>query len=41
MELTKKMQCIHCHASVGHGQRAGMGGPLSVAEIEFDTPETP
>jgi cytochrome c nitrite reductase small subunit len=41
MELTKKMQCIHCHASVGHGQRAGLGGPLSVAEIEFDTPETP
>ncbi len=20
--------CVHCHASVGHGDRAGLGGPL-------------
>jgi cytochrome c nitrite reductase small subunit len=23
----KSMRCIHCHSSVGHGDRAGLGGP--------------
>ena len=22
------VKCVHCHASVGHGDRAGLGGPL-------------
>ncbi len=22
------LQCVHCHLSVGHGERAGLGGPL-------------
>ena len=26
-------QCIHCHATVGHGDRAGLGGPLRGAEV--------
>ena len=21
------IQCVHCHSSVGHGERAGLGGP--------------
>ena len=23
------MQCVHCHAAVGHGERAGLGGRLT------------
>jgi len=26
--------CTHCHADVGHGSRAGLGGPLGVLELE-------
>jgi cytochrome c nitrite reductase small subunit len=22
------LECVHCHATVGHGERAGLGGPL-------------
>ncbi len=22
------VDCVHCHATVGHGERAGLGGPL-------------
>lgn len=22
------LQCVHCHAGAGHGERAGLGGPL-------------
>lgn len=25
--------CIHCHWTVGHGERAGLGGPLSAGEF--------
>jgi cytochrome c nitrite reductase small subunit len=25
--------CVHCHSSVGHGERAGMGGPLRASEL--------
>jgi cytochrome c nitrite reductase small subunit len=25
--------CIHCHWTVGHGERAGLGGPLRDAEL--------
>jgi cytochrome c nitrite reductase small subunit len=23
----EEMKCVHCHQSVGHGERAGLGGP--------------
>lgn len=25
--------CVHCHASVGHGDRAGLGGPRRASEL--------
>jgi cytochrome c nitrite reductase small subunit len=28
------LRCVHCHAGVGHGERAGLGGPLP----PMDTP---
>jgi len=28
------VQCTHCHWTVGHGVRAGLGGPLTASEIE-------
>jgi cytochrome c nitrite reductase small subunit len=24
-----EMLCVHCHSSAGHGERAGLGGPLT------------
>jgi cytochrome c nitrite reductase small subunit len=27
------LPCIHCHASVGHGEKTGIGGPLTRAEL--------
>ncbi len=33
-QLSEEMQCVHCHWSVGHGQRAGMGGPRRAEEFE-------
>ncbi len=32
--LSEAPQCIHCHATVGHGERAGLGGPLRSAELQ-------
>jgi cytochrome c nitrite reductase small subunit len=29
--------CLHCHWGAGHGERAGLGGPLSAAELGADT----
>jgi cytochrome c nitrite reductase small subunit len=26
---TDEFTCVHCHSSVGHGERAGLGGPRS------------
>lgn len=26
------LACLHCHSTVGHGPRAGLGGPLTPAE---------
>lgn len=26
------IQCVHCHATVGHGEKVGLGGPLLVKE---------
>jgi cytochrome c nitrite reductase small subunit len=31
------VECIHCHAGVGHGQRAGLGGPLRSEELVLDS----
>jgi len=28
------LECVHCHASVGHGERTGLGGPLRKDERE-------
>jgi len=28
------VECTHCHWTVGHGVRAGLGGPLTATEIE-------
>jgi cytochrome c nitrite reductase small subunit len=30
----KASDCLHCHWTVGHGQRAALGGPLKQEEIE-------
>jgi cytochrome c nitrite reductase small subunit len=24
------IRCVHCHATVGHGEKAGLGGPLTL-----------
>ena len=32
-EANAAMQCIHCHWTVGHGERAGVGGPPRGAEV--------
>lgn len=29
-----QIDCLHCHADVGHGIRAGLGGPLREDEIQ-------
>jgi cytochrome c nitrite reductase small subunit len=26
------VQCVHCHAGVGHGEKMGLGGPLTQSE---------
>lgn len=28
------LQCIHCHADVGHGPRSGLGGPPTPQELQ-------
>ena len=30
------LPCTHCHADVGHGERAGLGGPLTAPERQVD-----
>lgn len=39
VEKQDAIQCIHCHRSVGHGQTAGLGGPLSPNEKGESTNE--
>jgi cytochrome c nitrite reductase small subunit len=29
-----QVECVHCHWTVGHGDRAGLGGPLTASELE-------
>ena len=31
-----ELECVHCHASAGHGERAGLGGPWRDEEYEED-----
>lgn len=31
--LESEAACLHCHWTVGHGDRAGLGGPLRAAEL--------
>jgi cytochrome c nitrite reductase small subunit len=39
---TGYVPCVHCHATVGHGERAGLGGPFRPGEIpEIATPADP
>lgn len=33
------LACIHCHFTVGHGVRAGLGGPLRPSETDVPSPE--
>ena len=36
---TKGLECVHCHVTVGHGERTGLGGPMladEYKEIEND-----
>jgi cytochrome c nitrite reductase small subunit len=37
------LRCIHCHWTAGHGERAGLGGPLSPSELaaQLEEAETP
>jgi len=34
-----EMSCVHCHADVGHGERAGLGGPDRGADKELERHE--
>lgn len=34
------LPCVHCHAGVGHGQKAGLGGPAREPERAHPTPGT-
>ena len=31
-----EVRCVHCHATVGHGDKAGLGGPLTEEELKAD-----
>jgi cytochrome c nitrite reductase small subunit len=31
-EASKNLSCLHCHSSAGHGEKTGLGGPMTVAE---------
>ena len=31
--VSETLPCIHCHATVGHGQRTGLGGPMRASEL--------
>lgn len=38
---TERSDCLHCHSTVGHGQRAAMGGPFDPArEVPKTTDQT-
>ncbi len=27
--------CVHCHATIGHGEKAGLGGPETTLELDW------
>jgi cytochrome c nitrite reductase small subunit len=29
---TREIECVHCHFTVGHGERTGLGGPMRASE---------
>jgi cytochrome c nitrite reductase small subunit len=31
-----ELTCTHCHSGVGHGEKAGIGGPLTLEELRAD-----
>jgi len=33
MDAIGTPECVHCHADVGHGEKAGLGGPFQDEEI--------
>ncbi len=37
-EDAQNLPCVHCHWDAGHGDRAGLGGPLSEKERAQTTP---
>jgi cytochrome c nitrite reductase small subunit len=41
-EEAEEVSCVHCHWAVGHGERAGLGGPRGGAELlESELLESP
>ncbi len=32
------VECVHCHSDVGHGERLGLGGPPTAAELSLPLP---
>jgi cytochrome c nitrite reductase small subunit len=36
-----QVECVHCHATVGHGEKAGLGGPRRASETEVEMLSTP
>lgn len=40
-ETREELPCIHCHFGVGHGERAGLGGPLTERERRGEVPSHP
>ena len=33
-ETREELPCTHCHSGVGHGEKAGLGGPLTKQELK-------
>jgi len=39
LAMNEPLPCIHCHWTVGHGERAGIGGPLRDSELQGQVDE--
>ncbi|HVZ31605.1 MAG TPA: cytochrome c nitrite reductase small subunit [Polyangiaceae bacterium] len=35
------LSCVRCHATVGHGEPAGLGGPIEALEVDTKGPRAP
>ncbi len=33
VSAAEPLSCLHCHSDVGHGERMGLGGPMTAAEL--------